>query len=178
MEYVQLPNGQKLLIRCVVKEDACQMPAYLDQIAVESEFVPFGQEDIKDLIREKGYFQGINSQKSNCLFLIGEVQGKIIARLNFIGNSQPRLRHTGELGITVLRSYWGLGIGTSMIQVLLNWASGSGIIRKINLKVRRDNYRAIGLYTKLGFQIEGKLTRDFYVDGRFYDSLLMGLLID
>jgi RimJ/RimL family protein N-acetyltransferase len=79
--------------------------------------------------------------------------------------------------VSVLKDYWGMGIGEELIRYLINWSRDSGI-RKINLRVRQDNLKAISLYKKLGFTEEGIVKRDSLIGGKFYDSLLMGLLID
>ena len=71
-----------------------------------------------------------------------------------------------------------MGIGEELIRYLIDWSRSSGIIRKINLKVRTDNARGIRLYKKLGFEEEGTVRRDFQLDGVFYDSMLMGMLIE
>ncbi|MBO0797135.1 MAG: GNAT family N-acetyltransferase, partial [Ktedonobacteraceae bacterium] len=91
---------------------------------------------------------------------------------------RPRTRHAGEFGISVLRKYWNLGIGGRMLTYLIDWARQSGIIRKINLRVRVDNLPAIHLYEKHGFVREGHITREFYLHGQFVDSYVMGLEID
>ena len=80
--------------------------------------------------------------------------------------------------MSVLKKYWGNGIGEELIKYLINWSKDSGIIRKINLRVRTDNERGIYLYEKLGFFEKGLLKRDFVIDDKFYDSLLMGLCIN
>jgi RimJ/RimL family protein N-acetyltransferase len=78
----------------------------------------------------------------------------------------------------VLKDYWGLSIGKHLLRYLIDWAKKTGKVRKINLRVRVDNERAIRLYQRLGFVIEGTLKREFYVGGRFIDSYLMGLCVD
>jgi len=61
---------------------------------------------------------------------------------------------------------------------MLDWAKTSGVIRKINLNVQTNNEVAIALYEKFGFEKEGTIRRDLYVDGKFYDAYAMGILID
>jgi RimJ/RimL family protein N-acetyltransferase len=46
------------------------------------------------------------------------------------------------------------------------------------LKTRTDNFKAIKLYKKLGFEEEGMLKRDILINGTFYDTLCMGMMID
>ena len=77
--------------------------------------------------------------------------GESVALLTFGGGARPRTRHVGEFGISVLRAYWGLGLGGRMIGMLLAWAERGGIVRKVELRVHADNARGIALYERLGF---------------------------
>lgn len=110
--------------------------------------------------------------------IVAEIERKIIGLLNFSGGKRARTLHTGEFGVSVLKAYWGQGVGTSLIEYLINWCKENGVIRKINLRVRSDNASAIHVYKSLGFKEEGLITRDFYIDNKFYDSIQMGLSID
>jgi RimJ/RimL family protein N-acetyltransferase len=107
--------------------------------------------------------------------LLAFVEEKLVGTLSFQGGARPRTRHTGEFGTSVLREYWGAGIASALIDSLLEWSKQGGIIRKINLRVRSDNLRAINLYRRKGFSIEGTLTKQMLVGGRYYDNLWMGL---
>jgi RimJ/RimL family protein N-acetyltransferase len=69
-------------------------------------------------------------------------------------------------------------VARALLEAMLAWAHAGGVVRKVNLRVRADNVRAIALYERLGFVREGRLTRDLLVDGEFHDTLLMGLAID
>ena len=84
----------------------------------------------------------------------------------------------GEFGVSVLKEYWHLGIGRSLILFLLTWCRDSKVIRKVNLKVREDHRIGITLYEKLGFKKEGIITRYFCINDNFYDAIIMGMEID
>ena len=58
---------------------------------------------------------------------------------------------------------------------LLDWATKTRIITKINLRVRTDNRRAIQLYESKGFALEGTIRREFLIDGKYYDHHWMGI---
>jgi len=157
--------------------DAAQLIEYLNIIGGESDFLTFGPGDFGHSVEAEAEFIENALKRKNALFLVAVANGKIIGNLNFSGGPRERTAHTGEFGVSVLKDYWGMGIGEELIRYLINWCRGSGI-RKINLRVRQDNLKSISLYKKLGFSEEGILKRDFYINGEFHDSLLMGLMID
>lgn len=168
-----------MIIRKARKTDAAAMINFLHQIAGESDYLTFGSADELHLTVEKeeklfeDYFN-----RDNGLNLIAEYDGQIAGNLNFSGGTKKRTAHTGEFGISVRKDFWGMGIGKALIARLIEWSKESGVIRKINLRVRSDNARAIHLYKSFGFKEEGVITRDFLINDVFYDSIQMGLFID
>jgi hypothetical protein len=80
--------------------------------------------------------------------------------------------------MSILRSYWNLGVGSRMLAYLFEWARHTDAIRKINLRVGVDNLPAIHLYEKYGFVQVGRVTREFYLRGQFVDVYMMGLQLD
>ncbi|MDN4075058.1 GNAT family protein [Fictibacillus sp. CENA-BCM004] len=58
----------------------------------------------------------------------------------------------------------------------MEWAKHNRITRRISLVTREDNHRAISLYKKLGFEAEGLVRNDTYINGVYYSTLVMGLL--
>jgi RimJ/RimL family protein N-acetyltransferase len=57
------------------------------------------------------------------------------------------------------------------------WANSKAVVKKIDLEVREDNLRAINLYLKYGFKIEGRISRGMLIDGKYYDLYCMGKTI-
>lgn len=63
-----------------------------------------------------------------------------------------------------------------MLSVMLDWADKNEF-KKITLEVDDINEKAIKLYQKFGFEIEGKLKNDKYLgNGEYRDSLIMARL--
>ncbi|EST11409.1 GNAT family N-acetyltransferase [Sporolactobacillus laevolacticus] len=168
-----------MIIRKARKTDAAAMINFLHQIAGETDFLTFGSADDLHVTVEKeeklfeDYFN-----RDNGLNLIAEYDGQIAGNLIFSGGTKKRTAHAGEFGISVRKDFWGRGIGKALIARLIEWSKESGVIRKINLRVRSDNARAIHLYKSFGFKEEGVITRDFLINDVFYDSIQMGLFID
>lgn len=168
----------KVIIRKATKSDARALVEYLDIIGGESDFLTFSEGEFGRSVEEEEKFIANALKKENALFIIAEINGKIVGNLNFSGGIRQRVAHVGEFGVSVLKEYWGNGIGELLTNYLISWSKDSGIIRKINLRVRTDNKAGICLYKKLGFLEEGILKRDFLINGKFHDSILMGLLIN
>lgn len=170
-------NDKKVIIRQANKSDAKAIIEYLNIIGGESDFLTFGMGQFGRSVTEEEKFIDNALKKENALFIIAEINGKVIGNLNFSGGLRERNAHVGEFGVSILKKYWGNGIGEELIKYLISWGKRLAIIRKINLRVRTDNIRGINLYKKFAFLEEGTIKRDFLINGKFYDSLLMGLLI-
>lgn len=74
------------------------------------------------------------------------------------------------------KSYWGRGFGTDATRALMRYAFEQLNLRRVTLYVHASNERAIRAYEKCGFKDEGRLREAHYMDGRYTDVLVMGLL--
>lgn len=178
MKKIKLKDGKIIIIRRADKPDASRILEYMNTISCESDFLTFGEGEFRMSVEQEEKFIDDISKQDNAIFLIAEFEGKIIGNLSFMGGPRARIAHTGEFGVSVLKDYWSKGLGTELIKYLIDWCKSSKIIRKVNLKVRTDNVLAIHVYKKMGFEVEGRITRDSQINGIFYDALFMGLIID
>jgi ribosomal protein S18 acetylase RimI-like enzyme len=84
----------------------------------------------------------------------------------------PECSHRGILGMGVVASRRGAGLGGQLLEACLTHAPRSGI-EKVELTVYTSNAPAIALYRKHGFTDVG-ISRDYRrLDGVTYDALLM-----
>ena len=174
----ELKNGQVLVIREAQKKDAAGILEYVDKMAGETDYLTFGQGELNVSLEEEEKSLENCVESSNHFFIVAEIEGTLIGNLSFKGGDKPKVLHTGEVGVTVLKQYWGLGIGGVLLETLIEWAKSSWTIKKLNLRVRPDNDRAIRLYERFGFVREGLITREYCIDGKFYDTIFMGLQIN
>jgi RimJ/RimL family protein N-acetyltransferase len=177
-QHTLLKNDLQLILRRAEPRDAEQMLAYLNQVAGESVNLTFGPGEFGLSVQEERAFLLQMGESPTSLYLIAEIAGEIAGALTFSTGKRPRLQHAGEFGMSILRSYWNLGVGSRMLAYLIEWARHTDAIRKINLRVRVDNLPAIHLYEKYGFVQEGRVTREFYLRGQFVDVYMMGLQFD
>jgi RimJ/RimL family protein N-acetyltransferase len=82
-----------------------------------------------------------------------------------------------ELGLVIgEKSVWNAGLGTDAVRTLVRWGFRELNLNRVFLRVFEDNAAAIRCYEKVGFRQEGRFRQDRYQDGRYLDTLLMGLL--
>lgn len=170
-----LKDGRVLLIREALVEDARPLLNYIEEISGESDFLSFGLGEFELTEAEEETFLRKCLDSENQLYILGLIDNMIVSTLGFSAGRRPRLRHSGEFGMAVRKQYWGLGIGSLMLDALIDWARASRIVKKINLRVRTDNQRAIRLYKRKGFVIEGTISREIFLGGKYFDHHWMGL---
>ena len=176
----ELKDGRILNIRIPEAEDkdAQELLDHVKKINQETDFLIREPDEFEFTIKkQKNFIQArINSDIN--LFMVGEIDGVIIGSCMLNGSPLRREKHKVDLGISIQKDYWGLGIGRSLIAVAIDWAKTKNI-EKVTLKVDTSNYRAVALYESLGFEVEGRLMKDKYLSGGTYrNSYLMGLILE
>ncbi|MCM3690710.1 GNAT family N-acetyltransferase [Neobacillus niacini] len=167
-------NGLRYIIRSAMEKDARTLSEVRVQIDGETENLD--REPGEAYIDETGFKKLIkeDSARVNHLFLVAEVNDRIVGFSRCEGNQLKRTSHTVEFGVCVLKEYWGYGIGKNFLKESILWADAVGI-KKMNLNVLETNEKAIKLYKEYGFDIEGILKNDkFLSDGKYYNTVLMG----
>ncbi|MFZ5351604.1 MAG: GNAT family N-acetyltransferase [Bacillota bacterium] len=82
-----------------------------------------------------------------------------------------------KLGIRIGdKQSWGKGYGEAAVNVLLEYAFMKLELNRVSLRVYEFNERAVRCYLKCGFQHEGTARKSAYIDGAYYDEILMGIL--
>ncbi len=175
---LHLKNGKFCIFRDICPEDAAEMIAYLQAIAEESDNLTFGRGDLELTVEQEQEIIRKTIEAGTGLWLVAVCDNRIVGGLNLSSSSRPRLAHAGEFGVSVRKHLWGNGIASALIEEMIRQVREEGRIRKINLEVRTDNASAIALYERFGFAAEGINQRAFLVDGSFYDTQRMGLMID
>lgn len=105
--------------------------------------------------------------------LVAEWDGGVVG---CVGWRPPTLMfnnaHVTELYIAVHPSYQGCGVGRRLIEAAKIHNRHRGI-KKLRLRVLSTNERAVQFYLRCGFVVEGRLEREYQIDGRYVDDILM-----
>jgi len=101
---------------------------------------------------------------------------KIVGIVTITRSTRRKNLHVGTLAIAIDIDYSGKGIGNTLMNKAIEWFRQNNGLSRLQLFVRTDNSKAILLYKKLGFYVEGELRNDTYMDGQYYNVYPMSLL--
>lgn len=168
----------KIIIREATFEDASETIEFMNWVTGEVKFHTYGANDFNIKHGHERKMISAFKGRSNCKFIVAELNGKIIGIATLSGGIKDRISHRGTIGITVSKRYWRLGIGNKMMELLIDFANNSRFLSKLELLVHEGNIPAIKLYEKLNFFEEGRVKRYFKINDKYYDGINMGLYVD
>lgn len=177
MKEILLKNNKKAIIRKANTKDAQEIINYLNKIGGESDFLTFGENEFNISLENEEKYINSHEDSNNSIMIVTLVDGEIVSVASITSVQKDRLRHVGTLGISVLNKYWGLGIANEIMTYLIKWAKSNTETKKVTLLVREDNFKAINLYKKYNFEIEGTLKNDVCINNIYYNTISMGLLL-
>lgn len=114
-------------------------------------------------------------ESSHGIYFVAECNGCIAGHAFLEILPLQSLKHIAQLNIAVHKGFQNRGIGTQLMERIIEWAKESESIEKIELNVRASNAQAITLYKKMGFLEEGCLKRRVKTEIGYIDDILMAL---
>jgi putative acetyltransferase len=82
-------------------------------------------------------------------------------------------KHVGSIALFVHDQFQSRGIGASLMRSIVAAADGVFSLRRVELTVICENHRAIDLYRRFGFEIEGRHDCFARRDGEYIDVYTM-----
>ena len=157
--------------------DAAELLEYLKVIGSESNNLTFGPDGILLSLEEEEAFLASELVSESSVTLVAKRDGKIVGNARFTGCSKARTKHRGDMGISVLKSEWGNGLGGRLMEALIDFAKNTAHVEVITLEVNQTNTRAIALYEKFGFKKTGVFEAFTKIDGKYVDFDMMILYL-
>ena len=120
--------------------------------------------DLEDQINK------IKNIGENDLKLVALDGDTVIGIINMFHDKRHKFRHIAQFGISVQHKYAGHGIGSKLIEEVVQFSKENEHIEKLILTVFGNNDGAIRLYERFGFEREAtlkdqvKLNNDSYTD--------------
>jgi RimJ/RimL family protein N-acetyltransferase len=174
---VRLKDGTSVLLRPEVPTDLEMLWKMYSTLSDKSlKFLPnpFTRE------RVESWIENLNYDRVLPILAVVEENSKekIVAGATLAFSQVEVFKHKAEFGITVHDDYQDRGLGTALTKHMIEIARSKGL-KKISLTVVTENSRAIRVYEKCGFRIEGRLEKDHYnyITGEYGDDYIMALFL-
>ena len=164
MKYCQqitLKNGSVAVLRNGVEADGSAVFEHFNQTHAETDYLLSYPDENSFDAEQEGQFLEQKTASANEIEIIAFVDGKVVgtAGIEAVG-TKYKVRHRAEFGISVLKEYWGLGLGRALTEACIKCAKEAGYAQ-LELSVVAENERAIALYQKEGFLEYGRNPRGF-----------------
>ena len=124
----------------------------------------------------RAWWEGTRRNPSTVPFVVETLPGELVGECSLEDvNAAARW---AALGLWIGRPYWDRGYGTDAVRVLCRFAFREMNLQRVGLSVYDINPRGVRAYEKVGFKDEGRRRRGHFADGRFVDTIVMGLLAE
>ena len=150
------PKGLTVHIRNGVASDGSTVLENFNLTHAETDYLlSYPDENHFDSEQESRYLER-KAASPNEIELIAFVNGKVAgtAGIDAIG-AQYKVAHRAEFGVSILKDYWGLGIGRALMEACIQCARNAGYAQ-LELDVVAENTRALFLYQMAGFVEYGR----------------------
>lgn len=168
--------AKRLRLRAAEREDIPRFVHWLNDSEVRrflSVYLPISKAE------EEGWFERmLQSPASEHVMVIEIGQGD---EWKPIGNTSlmhvNAIDRNAEVGIFIgEKDEWNKGYGTEVMKLMLRHGFHTLNLQRIYLRVFEYNLRGIRAYERAGFVHEGRLRKDIFREGRYYDVLVMSVL--
>ncbi len=165
-------DGRKVILRTPMWEDLDNLLELINSLVEEGAEIDFETKNTRD--EEVDWLSRAITQlvKGEALYMVAEVDGKVVASSGITKRRFHCEKHVGDLGILLKSGYRDVGIGTKMMKTLIDQAHMMGL-KILTLTVFATNKRAIHVYNKTGFKETGRIPKGIYRKGKYLDRVIM-----
>lgn len=179
MKYSQkviLKNGKEAWLKNGDASDGSAVYENFNATHAETDFLlSYPDENSFDPEQEAQFLEE-KMKSANEIEIIALVDDKVVgtAGIEAVG-AKYKVRHRAELGISILREYWGLGLGRALTEACIRCARDAGYLQ-LELNVVAENERAVALYRNVGFVEFGRNPIGFNSRTNGFQELIYMLL--
>ena len=174
MKYFKKLEGKRIYLSPMNVEDVEIFTEWMNDFYI-TDYIGRSYQTIT-LQEEKAYLEKDENNK-NIFAIIDTSSNEIIGTIGL--NKVDSINRTATLGIFIGdRNYWSKGYGTEAIQLILDFGFNYLNLNNIDLAVMEFNERAIKCYKKCGFKEIGRRRKCKFLNGKYYDSILMDILVE
>lgn len=169
---VELYNGKTLIMRNACESDGEEVLKVFNQTHSETDYLLTYEDENSFTVEDEALFLKEKTESSNEVEIVAVVDGKIVgtAGIEAIG-SKDKIKHRADFGISILKEYWGMGIGRRLTEACIECAKKAGY-EQLELQAVAENEHAISMYQKAGFVEYGCNPRGFKSRDHGYQKLV------
>jgi len=164
-------DGRRVVLRSIRWEDLDDCLEFINSLVEEGADI---LRDTKVSREEEAEWLGrrlARIEKGELIDIVAEVDGRMVANSE-VEKRSGLMSHVGYFGTAVRSGYRGIGIGTKMMQTLIE-KSKKARLKILVLDVFGINETAKALYKKMGFNEVGRTPKGIRKEGKYIDLIHM-----
>lgn len=165
--------GPRLYFRPLEREDAPRLAGFVNDPEVRRTVLTHRPMSVG---AEEAFLAGLPNAPGDVMFGICPRDKDTLIGVTGLHKLDTKDRRA-DFGLLIGdKTQWGKGYGTEATRLMLDYAFGTLNLNKVTLEVFSNNPAGLRAYEKAGFQREGLLRQQHFLEGRYVDGILMGVL--
>lgn len=175
---VALKNERKAILRAPAWQDLNDLLNFINELVEERAEI---LRTTKSSLKEEAEWLGerlASIEVGNLIALVAEVDGRIVASSE-VGQwtpEYPASNHVGVLGIAILKNSREIGLGTALMESIIQLSKQAGF-KVVILDTFATNTLAHHLYRKVGFAEVGRIPKAIHRDENYIDLIRFAIEI-
>lgn len=173
--YNKFLAGEKIYLREVREDDVnSEYYSWINDPEInqylETRFLPRSKKDILNHVNK------LDANPNEIFFAICDIKND-----KHIGNIKLGpinwYHRKGDISLLIgNREYWGKGVATEAIKLVIKFGFDTLNLHKLNAGYYEQNIGSARAFEKCGFVVEGRFKDDVFLDGKYWDSIRVGLV--
>ena len=158
---IKLKDGRTCILRNGTAADGKSVLDIFNLTHEQTDWLlSYSDENRFDAQQEADFLQS-KTDSPDEIEILAEIDGRVVgtAGISRVG-TKDKVKHRAEMGISVDKDFWGLGIGRALTRACIECAKEAGYAQ-LELDVAAQNERAITLYESEGFAQYGRNPKGF-----------------
>ncbi len=172
---IKLKNGKSAILKTPEPGEGSKMLEYIKTACGETEFLARYPEEWESVsIDSEERWIKSRRESENDLSITCHVDDEIAGNCEISFRNGKKMCHRAVIAIAIVKKYWGLGIGSAMLEELIIAARARKGIEVIELEFVEGNDRARALYERFGFTVVAERPNAFKLkDGKTVKEYFM-----